>query len=249
MNRTRSVGRGGWKVSDIEAATFAEDLRQWKRSTNSRWRDIVVAAGQRPTSQGWLSDIANGIGPARSGTIAKYRALMAQYPDGVPEGGMVAMGTAAYASPPVSAAEMTRFMRELTDYVRTNSISFSDLARLCGYERRCGSWLQGLSIGRTRPKADTVLRIRRAMNANPTAAGVEPVLEGRPKGEARIAAESAPQGDAPYIPPHIAKQMEIERMRDAAAAARAAHIEACRQAEIARYGRTTIDRDVIECVA
>ena len=44
-------------------------------------------------------------------------------------------------------------------------------------------------------------------------------------------------------------QKELNANRAAAEQRRAAHIEACRQAEIAKYGFTTIDRDVMEMVA
>jgi hypothetical protein len=44
-------------------------------------------------------------------------------------------------------------------------------------------------------------------------------------------------------------QKDLNANRDAARARRAAHIEACRQAEIARYGFTTINGDVTEMVA
>lgn len=249
MNAMRKIGRGGWQVSDIESAAFADELLAWQQGTDSSWADIVVASGRKHSSQGWLRDIANGYSHARSGTITEFRALMAQYPKGIPAGGIAVLVQKPVATPPVSAADMARFARQLTGYVRSNCISFSDLARICGYERRCGPWLQGLAEGTTRAKAETILRIRRAINANPNAQGVVTVAEGRPKGSARIAAETALQGDAPYVPPHIAKQIEIERMRDAAAANRAAWIETQRQAEIAKYGRTTIDRDVAECLA
>jgi len=44
-------------------------------------------------------------------------------------------------------------------------------------------------------------------------------------------------------------QKELTANREAAEQRRAAHIEACRQAEISKYGFTTIDRDVMEMVA
>jgi hypothetical protein len=44
-------------------------------------------------------------------------------------------------------------------------------------------------------------------------------------------------------------QKELDANRDAAKNARAAHIEACRQAEIAKYGFTTITGDVMDQVA
>lgn len=42
---------------------------------------------------------------------------------------------------------------------------------------------------------------------------------------------------------------ELNANRDAAEQRRAAHIEACRQREIEKYGYTTISRDVMEMVA
>jgi hypothetical protein len=44
-------------------------------------------------------------------------------------------------------------------------------------------------------------------------------------------------------------RQELNANRDAAAQRRAAHIEACRQAEIAKYGFTTITGDVMDQVA
>ena len=84
MTGMREAGRGGWKVSDIEAATFAEDLKEWQRSTGSSWGDVAVASGRKHSSQGWLRDIANGHSPARSNTITEFRALIMAYPNGVP---------------------------------------------------------------------------------------------------------------------------------------------------------------------
>ena len=247
MTGMRDAGRGGWKVSDLEATTFAQDLLEWQQTTGSSWGDIVVISGRKHTSQGWLRDIANGCGPARSGTIGEFRALMEAYPDGVPAGATCNSnnGKAAHSSRPISAENMALFSRELTEYVYSNSISFSDLARLCGYNRRCGTWLQGLANGRTRAKADTVLRIRRTMNANPNAEGLEIVKEGRPK----VAPAKALQSNGPFIPAHIVTQIEIAANREAAAARRAAWIEEQRQAELAKYGRTTIEHDVMDMVA
>lgn len=247
MSAMREAGRGGWKVSDAEATAFADDLLEYQRSTGSSWGDIAVSSGRKHSSQGWLRDIANGHSPARSNTITEFRGLMIAYPDGVPPGGKVPdLATKQMRTErPISAAGIKLFQRELAEYVISNSISYSDLARICGYERRCGPWLREIAKGRTRAKPDTIARIRTALNANPKAIGFKPVYEGRPK--------AAPIGkvpsDVPYVPPHIVRQLEIEAKRDAAAADRAAWIEQQRQAELAKYGRTTIDRDIAECVA
>lgn len=62
--------------------------------------------------------------------------------------------------------------------------------------------------------------------------------------------ESAPKPAMAYArSAEFRVHKELTANREAAEQRRAAHIEACRQAEIAKYGFTTIDRDVMEMVA
>ena len=141
---------------------------------------------------------------------------------------------------PVDPDNLALFRREMLEYVRSNDLNLSQLCRLCSFPVYRSSWLHGIMNGSIDPKRETMLVLRRAMNANPGAVPTDT--------PAQVAPVAGPP-EPGFVLPNIAAQMDIAAKRDAAAAARAAWIEQQRQAEYAKYGFTTITRDVAEMVA
>lgn len=217
-------------MSENELQALYAEARAWLAATGTTLTDLTIAMGRAQHSAGWLAMLLRGeYRQPRVETIAALRNAITVNPDGI--------------EPPVrmkkakELAETTQFRKEMLDYRARTGASWGDIARLGGWVRNGGSWISDIAEGGTAPKPETMVRLRQAMRDNPDGFGERRVVVGGVQ-QLRLPPDWTSRTAAAAVSP----EDDLADRRDEAARRRASWVEQQRQAELAKYGRTTILR-------
>lgn len=136
--------------------------------------------------------------------------------------------------------EAFAFRQAISDFLREHDVSLSRLSVASNGGTTGGANIASFIHGTIRMSPHRAYAIAEAMDRYPR--GWPKLREGN-----RGRRQEFDQVDGP--PLYVLEEARIAEMREQAASARREWVETQRQAELVKYGRTTIERDVMEMAA